>query len=312
MSLTRDSIDKAAAAGKATEAVKTPPQGSAPGPSHGRPQIRPRDGVDAATLIGVAAALGVILVAMTAGGSLRAFLDPPSLLIVFGGTLAVATASFSLGDVGTALRTAGQMLVLRAPDPLSVARQVMLLAEAARRSGPETLKNILPELRHDPYLHRAIALIVEGLPPDDVERVLSGELEASATRRTKSAAVLRRAADVAPAMGLIGTLVGLVQMLGGLSDPAAIGPAMALALLTTFYGAVLGNVVLAPLAAKVDRSADDDALIKSLYMTAAVSIARQENTRRLEMLLNAILPPGRKLSTAAADLGRGKSSPRGA
>ncbi|HRJ61929.1 MAG TPA: MotA/TolQ/ExbB proton channel family protein [Azospirillaceae bacterium] len=321
MSLTRDSIDKAAAAGKATEAVRAPPQGSPPGgpspgpshgPSHGRPQIRPRDGVDAATLIGVAAALGVILVAMTAGGSLRAFLDPPSLLIVFGGTLAVATASFSLGDVGTALRTAAQMLVLRAPDPLSVARQVMLLAEAARRSGPETLKNILPELRHDPYLHRSIALIVEGLPPDDVERVLSGELEASATRRTKSAAVLRRAADVAPAMGLIGTLVGLVQMLGGLSDPAAIGPAMALALLTTFYGAVLGNVVLAPLAAKVDRSADDDALIKSLYMTAAVSIARQENTRRLEMLLNAVLPPGRKLSTAAADLGHGKSSPRGA
>lgn len=318
MSLTRDNIDKAPApakgtgAAKATDPAKTPPHGLPHGPPHGRPQIRPRDGLDAATLIGVAAALGVIVVAMTAGGSLRAFLDPPSLLIVFGGTLAVATASFSLGDVGAALRTAGQILVLRAPDPLSVARQVMLLAEAARRSGPETLKNILPELRHDPYLHRSIALIVEGLPPDDVERVLSGELEAAAARRIKSAAVLRRAAEVAPAMGLIGTLVGLVQMLGGLSDPAAIGPAMALALLTTFYGAVLGNVVLAPLAAKVDRSADDDALIKSLYMTAAVSIARQENTRRLEMLLNAVLPPGRKLSTAAADTGHGKSSPRGA
>jgi chemotaxis protein MotA len=296
----------------ATTAAPTPQKAPTAPSATGKPQIRPREALDAATLLGVAAGLGVIVIAMTAGGSLRAFLDPPSLLIVFGGTLAVTTASFSLADVATAGRTAGQVLVLRAPDPLSVARQAMLLAEAARRSGPETLKSILPELRHDPFLHRSISLIVEGLPPDDVEKMLSGELEASFARRTKSSAVLRRAAEVAPAMGLIGTLVGLVQMLGGLSDPAAIGPAMALALLTTFYGAVLGNVVLAPLAAKVERSADDDGLIKTLYTTAAVSIARQENTRRLEMLLNAVLPPGRKLQTAGTEAAPGQSSPRGA
>jgi len=86
-----------------------------------------------------------------------------------------------------------------------------------------------------------------------------------------------------------------VQMLGGLENPATIGPAMALALLTTLYGAVLGNVVLAPLAAKLERAGDDDALIKTLYTIASVSIARQENTRRLEMLLNAALPPGKRL-----------------
>jgi chemotaxis protein MotA len=107
--------------------------------------------------------------------------------------------------------------------------------------------------------------------------------------------VLRRASEVAPAMGLIGTLVGLVQMLGSLSDPSAIGPAMALALLTTFYGAVLGNVVLSPLAAKVERAAEEDALVKTLYTIGAVSIARQENPRRLEMLLNAVLPPGKRI-----------------
>lgn len=286
--------------------------GSAAGRPQVKPQIRPRSGTDAATLAGLAAALGVIVVAMTAGGSLKAFFDPPSLLIVFGGTVAVAAASFSLADVAAAWRSAGGVLILRAPDPLSVARQAMLLAEAARRSGPETLRNILPELRHDPFLHRSIALIVEGLPPDDVERMLNGEMDAASARSAKSAAVLRRAAEVAPAMGLIGTLVGLVQMLGGLSDPSSIGPAMALALLTTFYGAVLGNVVLAPLAAKVERSADDDGLIKTLYTTAAVSIARQENTRRLEMLLNAALPPGRKLPTVGPETGVGKSSPRGA
>ena len=257
--------------------------------------VRLRGGLDVATLVGLAAAAGVILIAITTGGSARAFLDPPSLLIVLGGTLAVTTASFSLGDVAVAWRNAAAVLVHQTLDPKGVARQVILLAEAARRAGPETLRNVLPELRGEPFLYRSVTLITEGLPPDAIERMLTGEVEATAGGHGKSAGVLRRASEVAPAMGLIGTLVGLVQMLGSLSDPSAIGPAMALALLTTFYGAVLGNVVLAPLAAKVERAAEEDALVKTLYTIGAVSIARQENPRRLEMLLNAVLPPGKRI-----------------
>lgn len=267
---------------------------------------RARGGLDVATLIGLAAAAAVIAVAVLSGGPLSAFIDPPSLLIVIGGTLAVTTASFALGDIVAAWTSAVGALAVPTRDPRAVARQVLLMAEAARRTGAETLNGILPELRHDAFLHRSVSLIVEGLPPDDIERMLTGEVEAVGAARAKSAAVLRRASEVAPAMGLIGTLVGLVQMLGGLSDPAAIGPAMALALLTTFYGAVLGNVVLAPVAAKLERSADDEALIKTLYTIAAVSIARQENPRRLEMLLNAVLPPGKRLTHTE------KESPRGA
>ncbi|WP_082109170.1 motility protein A [Azospirillum thiophilum] len=277
------------AAGGARQAAAAEPPASA-----GR-GVRLRGGLDVATLVGLAAAAGVILLAITTGGSARAFLDPPSLLIVLGGTLAVTTASFSLGDVAIAWRSAAAVLVHQTLDPKGVARQVLLLAEAARRAGPETLRNVLPELRAEPFLHRSVTLITEGLPPDAIERMLVGEVEATAGGHGKSAGVLRRASEVAPAMGLIGTLVGLVQMLGSLSDPSAIGPAMALALLTTFYGAVLGNVVLAPLAAKVERAAEEDALVKTLYTIGAVSIARQENPRRLEMLLNAVLPPGKRI-----------------
>lgn len=270
---------------------------------------RTRGGLDVATLIGLAAAAGVIVLAMAAGGSLRAFLDPPSLIIVLGGTLAVTTASFSLGDVAVSWRDAGAVLIHQTHDPRGVARQVLLLAEAARRA-PETLRNVLPEMRAETFLHRSITLVAEGLPPDDIERMLIGEVEAVGSSHVRSAGVLRRASEVAPAMGLIGTLVGLVQMLGSLNDPTSIGPAMALALLTTFYGAVLGNVVLAPLAAKVERAADEDALIKTLYTIGAVSIARQENPRRLEMLLNAVLPPGKRIQYFDRDSDRG--SPRGA
>ncbi|PWC69727.1 motility protein A [Azospirillum sp. TSH58] len=262
-----------------------------------------------ATLVGLAAAAVVIFVAMASGGSLRAFVDPPSLIIVLGGTLAVTTASFSLSDVAIAWRDAGAVLIHRTSDPRGVARQVLLLAEAARRA-PETLRNVLPELKHESFLHRSVTLVAEGLPPDDIERMLIGEVEASGACKVKSAGVLRRASEVAPAMGLIGTLVGLVQMLGSLNDPSSIGPAMALALLTTFYGAVLGNVALAPLAAKVERTAEEDALVKTLYTIGAVSIARQENPRRLEMLLNAVLPPAKRIQYFDRDSDRG--SPRGA
>ncbi|SMH47519.1 motility protein A [Azospirillum agricola] len=284
--------DTSAQRGRPAPRPEPPP--AAPPTSPPR-SVRLRGGLDVATLVGLAAAGGVILVAITAGGSLRAFLDPPSLMIVLGGTLAVTTASFSLGDVAVAWKNAAAVLIHQTLDPKGVARQVLLLAEAARRAGPETLRNVLPELRAEPFLHRSVTLITEGLPPDVMERMLTGEVEASVGGHARSAGVLRRASEVAPAMGLIGTLVGLVQMLGSLNDPSAIGPAMALALLTTFYGAVLGNVILAPLAAKVERAAEEDALVKTLYTIGAVSIARQENPRRLEMLLNAVLPPGKRI-----------------
>ncbi|AWK88914.1 motility protein A [Azospirillum thermophilum] len=295
MTATRDTAETTrprAAARQAAASAAAP--AAVPAPTAPARSLRLRGGLDVATLVGLAAAAAVIGLAMGSGGSLRSFIDPPSLMIVLGGTLAVTTASFSLGDVAVAWKDAAAVLIHQTLDPKGVARQVLLLAEAARRS-PETLRNLLPELRSEPFLYRSITLVTEGLPPDVMERMLAGEVEASGGARAKSAGVLRRASEVAPAMGLIGTLVGLVQMMGSLNDPSAIGPAMALALLTTFYGAVLGNVVLAPLAAKVERAAEDDALVKTLYTIGAVSIARQENPRRLEMLLNAVLPPGKRI-----------------
>jgi chemotaxis protein MotA len=97
-------------------------------------------------------------------------------------------------------------------------------------------------------------------------------------------------------MGLIGTLVGLVQILGGLDDPSTIGPAMAVALLTTFYGAVLANMVFSPLATKLERNFSSETLLNEVYVTAAASIGRQENPRRFEMLLNTLIPPARRIA----------------
>jgi len=154
---------------------------------------------------------------------------------------------------------------------------------------------MLRQIRGEPFLGQALQLVVDGTPGDEIERILRRDIGAMAQRHLKSASILRKAAEVAPAMGLIGTLVGLVQMLGSLNDPGAIGPGMAVALLTTFYGAVLANMVFSPLASKLERNSEEELLLLNLYLTGAASIGRLENPRRLELLLNTLLPPAKRV-----------------
>ena len=126
--------------------------------------------------------------------------------------------------------------------------------------------------------------------------MLARESHATRDRHVRSASVLRRAADVAPAMGLIGTLVGLVQMLGNLDDPSSIGPSMAVALITTFYGAILANMVFNPLANKLERNSEIESMVNYIYAIGAASVSRQENPRRLEMFINTVLSPVQRVS----------------
>lgn len=251
--------------------------------------------VDGALLIGLTTSFVLIGAAIMLGDSIRSFLDFPSVLIVLLGSFAVTLVSFSIGEVLGVVP-----LLLRTVFPPSrqirrACERALNLAEIGRRNGVLALDHVLPQLAGEPFLQRAVAMAVDGTPPEKIEAVLGTEIEATAERLGRSADVLRRAAEVAPAMGLIGTLVGLVQMLANLKDPNAIGPAMAVALLTTFYGAVLAYMVFTPVAAKVDRNAAEERQIQQIYMIAASSIARQENPRQLETLLNTVLPPSQRL-----------------
>lgn len=251
--------------------------------------------VDGALLFGLVGAFVLIGTAITLGDSVRSFLDFPSVLIVLLGTFAVTLVSFSAGEVFAVVPLLLRTLFPPVRNTQRACERALSLAEIARRNGVLALDHVLPQLSGEPFLQRAVAMVVDGGAPERVEAVLTTEIEATSERLTRAVNVLRRAAEVAPAMGLIGTLVGLVQMLANLKDPSAIGPAMAVALLTTFYGAVLAYMVLAPVAAKVDRNAADERQIQQIYMVAASSIARQENPRQLETLLNTILPPSQRL-----------------
>lgn len=250
---------------------------------------------DLGALMGLALAFGLLGLSVAMGGSLLSYFDLPSVIIVGAGTIAITAASHGFAATWATFRLVARALAGGLPDAPEVGLHALRLAVRARRDGALSLQTALPRLRSLPFLQRAVHLVVDGVPAEEVERAMRLEQQARALRHTESTGVLRRAAEVAPAMGLIGTLVGLVQMLAHLDDPSRIGPGMAVALLTTFYGAVLANMVLLPLAAKLELRARAETLISEISMLAATSIARQENPRRLETLINTLLPPSRRI-----------------
>ncbi|NQV47732.1 MAG: MotA/TolQ/ExbB proton channel family protein [Rhodospirillaceae bacterium] len=256
---------------------------------------RKKSSIDLATIVGLLCGFGLILTAIIMGGDALSFINPPSILIVVGGTFAVTTMCFTINEMIRTGGVIGKTFFYSSRDPSDAAIQVLQVAELARRQGVLSLQGVLDSLRAEPFLHKGMLMVVDGTPGEEVEIIMRRDLNATRQRHHKSSSVLRKAAEFAPAMGLIGTLIGLVQMLGNLADPSTIGPAMAVALLTTFYGAVLANMVFSPMASKLERNSNEEAMVNTVYMMGAASIGRQENPRRLEMLLNSILPPAKRI-----------------
>lgn len=251
--------------------------------------------LDAATLVGLAAGFLALGAAILLGGTPASFLNVPSILIVVGGTLCVTTACFSAPEMLRMVRVVMKTVFRTTRDSSQAAILMLRIAELARRKGILALQHDLTEWQGEPFLYKGMSMVVDGAPGEEVEATMRRDLQATQQRHAKSTNVLRRMAEFSPAMGLIGTLVGLVQMLGNLDDPSTIGPSMAVALLTTFYGAVLANMVFLPLAAKLERNSAEETLTSSVYVMGAASIGRQENPRRLEIALNSILPPAKRV-----------------
>jgi len=252
--------------------------------------------VDMATILGLVCAFAMIGTAITLTGAAGSFLDTPSILIVIGGTFAVTAVAFSTREVLASFTVIGPTLFRVARDPKDAATWMLYLSEIARSKGLLSLDKTLSQMRQEPFLQNAIRQVVDGATPEDVEEAMTRELATILAKQERSANVLRKAAETAPAMGLIGTLIGLIQMLSNLEDPTSIGPAMALALLTTFYGAILAYMVFSPLASKLERNQQEEELVGRVYTIGTLSIARQENPRRLETNLNSVLPPEKRVA----------------
>lgn len=255
-----------------------------------------RPSMEIATLVGISCGFLMIAAAILLGGAPESFINVPSVLIVVGGTLSVTVACFSIGEVVRTFRIMAMTVVRTRRDPATAAVIMLRTADITRRKGILVLQRLLTEVTGEPLLHKGLGLLIDGSPGEEVEQIMRRDLQATLARHARSTSVLRRMAELSPAMGLIGTLIGLVQMLGNLDDPSNIGPSMAVALLTTFYGAILANMVFTPLAAKLEGNSIEEALVSNLYILGVSSISRQENPRRLEILLNTVLPPAKRVS----------------
>lgn len=250
---------------------------------------------DVITIAGLIIAVGLIVSALIVGGSPQAFVNPAALMIVLGGTMAVTAISFMPEDLARLGGVVFETIKYPVRSPSAVAMEMMDLAVVARQKGLLAVSEFEAELRKDSIIRDAFIHLIDGFDPQKVIMILQQDLDSNIEQSRKSADILKRAAEVAPAMGLIGTLVGLVQMLSVLKDPDSIGPAMAIALLTTFYGALLGTVLIAPLAAKIERKSKQDALIRQLVLATVVSVANKDNPRQLEIELNALLPANQRI-----------------
>ncbi|PCI99719.1 MAG: biopolymer transporter ExbB [Alphaproteobacteria bacterium] len=250
---------------------------------------------DFATILGLLLSFGLIIGAIAMGQSDAQFFNLPSVLIVILGTITATCTSYT----GAELAQSGGIIARAAVRPVrnfpALAKSMMDLATIARKKGLLFLSNYEKETKKEPFLKHAMGIVIDGYSENDVRRILQQDIDLEEERQKRAASILRRASEVAPAMGLIGTLVGLVQMLANLENPDTIGPAMAVALLTTFYGAILGSIVMSPLAAKIEKNADDEVTAKTMVLRTAMSIIKQENPRNLEMLINALLPPSQRI-----------------
>lgn len=250
---------------------------------------------DFLTIFGLILSLGLIAGAISIGDSNADFFNLPSALIVILGTMTATSVSYTASELATSWKVIGQSAFRPVRNFSAIATSMISLTVIARKRGILSLSKYESETVKEPFFHHAISIVVDGYNADDVKRILQQDIDLEEERQKRAASILRRASEVAPAMGLIGTLVGLVQMLANLESPETIGPAMAVALLTTFYGAIMGTVVLAPLAAKMEKNAADEVTLKTMVLRTALSIIQQENPRNLEMLLNALLPPSQRI-----------------
>lgn len=245
--------------------------------------------MDIATLIGLVAAFGLMLMAILQGGSLSIFIDVASILIVFGGTAGVALVNFPLSDVLSAVNVAKKAFLFKETNT-NLLEQLMEFANKARKEGILSLQGSIDTIE-DEFLVKALQMAVDGQEPDDLKGMLNTEIEYIQQRHALGVSIFESLGGISPAMGMVGTLIGLVQMLQNMSDPSSIGPAMAVALLTTFYGAVLANIIFLPIAGKLKTRSKTELLQKTIIVEGMGSILSGENPRVMEQKLHAFIAP---------------------
>jgi len=251
--------------------------------------------MDIATILGVISAFGLVIIAIFMGGGIQLFLNIPSLMIVVGGTLGATMISYPLKDVFGVFNVAKKALFTRHISVDEIIKRFIGFAKKSRKEGILALEGEIKDVT-DEFLKKGVQLSIDGLEPQEISDVLETEVDFIRSRHQMGAEIFTTMGTFAPALGMIGTLIGLVQMLQTLDDPGSIGPAMAVALLTTFYGSIIANIVCLPIAGKLRTRSKEEVLAKEMSIQGIISISNGDNPRILEQKLLAFIPPNQRES----------------
>lgn len=244
--------------------------------------------MDIATIIGLIGGTLLIASAIAMGGSAIIFINPPSLLIVVGGTIATTFIKFKMSDVINSIRVALKAFAFKASDPEEIIQEMVGFTRIAKKEGLIALEK---ETATDPFAGKALRYLSDGFDEGLIEDMLNKDIRLTVRRHEIGQNVFKGMAESAPAFGMIGTLIGLVKMLASMDDPSNIGPAMAIALLTTLYGVLLANFLFQPLAEKLSLRSEQEQLNKSIIVEAAIGINRGVSPLVLEESLKIFLSP---------------------
>ena len=247
--------------------------------------------MDLATLIGILGAFGFVVMAMLLGGTMDMFIDVTSILIVFGGSFFIVMMNYNIGQFFSAFKIAMKAFMFKIEPVEELIAKSVEMADAARKGGFLALEEAQIS---NPFMQKGIDMLVDGHDADVVRATLENDIRLTSERHEIGAEIFKQVGDVGPAMGMIGTLVGLVAMLSNMDDPKSIGPAMAVALLTTLYGAMLANMVALPVSGKLKLRAMEERLNKNLILDAVLGIQDGQNPRVIEGVLRNYLPESKR------------------
>lgn len=251
--------------------------------------------MDLGTIIGLFLVTILLVGAMVMGVGVQVYIDFPSLLITVGGSISALLISFKLENMKNIFKYLGIAFKPHQYNIPTLIKTIVEYAIKARRDGILSLEQNVNQEEND-FLRKGLSMAVDGSEPDSIRELLEIDMEQSLNRHNSNADIFETWAALAGAYGMLGTLIGLVAMLVNMSDPSSIGPAMAVALITTLYGSLIGNTVGTPIANILKVRAQDEALMKLLVIEGIISIQAGDNPRVLETKLLSFLPPNQRFS----------------
>lgn len=255
--------------------------------------------MDITTIVGILAGSGLLFMAIFQGGGIGIFINIPSLMITVGGTLAATLMNYPLGDILRVVGVVKNAFLHKMTSPQETIAKLVTFAEKARRDGLLALEKDLATV-DDPFMKGGLELAIDGLDPDLVTSMLRMELNFLMERHKRGQGMFKTMAKFAPAFGMLGTLIGLIQMLRSIEDPSTIGPGMAVALITTFYGTLMANLVCLPIAGKLEMISEQEVMVKELIIEGIRSIQSGDSPRVVERKLKGFLAPKMRESLVVA------------